>query len=243
MALLLIGCARLEGTTPDASDFSTLVGPSQVPADSQFVDTRPAADWQRGHLPGAIHVEWGAWTGWDYGGVAEAGAGLAAAGLRPDMPTVVYGDGRDDSDGYVAWGLRHLGMSDVRVLDGGIVGWLLAEGLLDAAVPSPAEFRPEVDDRVLADGLGTVIDVRTAEEFEAGHVEGAIHIDTSAWRDADAYAISADQVRADLADFPLDEELTVYCDTGVRAGMAWVMIVGVGYTDVRLDPDPTASSQ
>ena len=65
-----------------------------------------------------------------------------------------------------------------------------------------------------------MIDVRTDEEWNAGHIEGAIHIPLSEIeRDIENYEISK------------DEEILLYCRSGNRSGRAKVILDELGYTN------------
>ena len=66
-----------------------------------------------------------------------------------------------------------------------------------------------------------VIDVRSAEEFAGGHLDGAIHID---WDDTDALiaAIGGDKQRP----------VVFYCRSGNRAGKAITKLRLGGYTNI-----------
>ena len=66
-----------------------------------------------------------------------------------------------------------------------------------------------------------MIDVRTDEEWNAGYIEGAIHIPLSEIeRDIENYEISK------------DEEILLYCRSGNRSGRAKVILDELGYTNV-----------
>ncbi len=65
------------------------------------------------------------------------------------------------------------------------------------------------------------IDVRTAEEFSTGHVEGAINIPFDVIAN-DIGAISQDK----------NAEINLYCRSGGRAGKALRTLEGLGYTQV-----------
>ena len=67
----------------------------------------------------------------------------------------------------------------------------------------------------------TIVDVRTAEEYAAGHIPGAINVPLD--------SIGSTQPEA-LPD--LDAALIVYCRTGVRSLQASKALVAIGYTDV-----------
>jgi rhodanese-related sulfurtransferase len=62
-----------------------------------------------------------------------------------------------------------------------------------------------------------VLDVRTADEFAAGHVPGAVNI-------------SHDQLASRLAEVPKDKEVVLYCRSGRRAGLAADVLHANGYT-------------
>ena len=80
-----------------------------------------------------------------------------------------------------------------------------------AAAASPATIEPKaLSDRIAwADRSLVVLDVRTPEEFAAGHVPGAINI---------PHAELA--ARVTELDAARDSDIVVYCRTGRRAGEA-----------------------
>ena len=66
-----------------------------------------------------------------------------------------------------------------------------------------------------------VVDVRTPEEFDAGHLEGARNLDVSAPGFDDA-----------VAALPSDRPLVVYCQTGNRSSRAVQRMRELGVEDV-----------
>ncbi len=68
----------------------------------------------------------------------------------------------------------------------------------------------------------TLLDVRSDEEFQAGHVPGAINI---------SHKILSDQLSALPAD--KDQLVIVYCRSGRRAGIAEQILRDNGFTQVR----------
>ena len=74
---------------------------------------------------------------------------------------------------------------------------------------------------VLQDEKPTVIDVRTAGEYAAGHLPGAINIDVEAPGFADS-----------VSQLPKDESYFVYCRSGNRSGVATEQMVQLGFTDL-----------
>lgn len=62
-----------------------------------------------------------------------------------------------------------------------------------------------------------IIDVRTKEEYDSGHIVGAINI-------------PVDNISS--IDYSLDTKIIVYCQSGNRSVMAYKKLIGLGYTDV-----------
>lgn len=65
------------------------------------------------------------------------------------------------------------------------------------------------------------LDVRTAEEFAAGHVEGAVNIPHT-------------EVAARIGELqlPKDTDIALYCGSGRRAGIAIETLQQLGYTQL-----------
>jgi len=68
----------------------------------------------------------------------------------------------------------------------------------------------------------TIIDVRTPEEFAAGHLDGAVNID---WQGATFFD--------EIAQFDPSGAYIVYCKSGNRAGQALDALTDMGYTNLR----------
>lgn len=68
----------------------------------------------------------------------------------------------------------------------------------------------------------TVIDVRTPDEFAAGHLEGAVNLD-----------LEGGQFSTLIADLPKNEAYLVYCQSGRRSALAADTMVKAGFTNVR----------
>ena len=166
-----------------------------------------------------------------------------------DQPIVVY-CASGHRGAMVMAALRFLGWTDVRNLGGGTGAWVKAELALETGVPAApvAGTAPEVDATLLRDlnnflanlpdGFYTVkpadlntelaggaaltmIDVRSAEDFTAGHIEGAVNMPITA-------------VLADLTLLPAkDAPVVIYCASGHRGALALMALRMMGWTDVR----------
>jgi phage shock protein E len=64
-----------------------------------------------------------------------------------------------------------------------------------------------------------LLDVRSTEEFAAGHIQGAINI-------------PLDQLATRLAELPKTDTLIVYCRSGRRAGLAAAVLQQAGFKDL-----------
>jgi rhodanese-related sulfurtransferase len=115
-----------------------------------------------------------------------------------------------------------------RALQAGFALGLLA--LVFACAAEPSSVEDVAPEQVLAlaaapDGP-LLLDVRTPEEYEGGHVPGAVNI-------------PHDQVTGRLAELEpyRDRGVVVYCQSGRRAGMAAEALVEAGLPVRHLDGD------
>ncbi len=67
----------------------------------------------------------------------------------------------------------------------------------------------------------TFIDVRTDQEWEAGHLSGAVHLDITKIQ------------QGQMPNLPKDTPIALYCRTGHRAGLALPILQQNGFTNVR----------
>ena len=168
-----------------------------------------------------------------------------------DQPIVVY-CASGHRGALVMSALELLGYTNVKNLAGGLGAWKKAElpvetGTLPAAPTAGAA--PEVDAMRLADlttfltnlpeGFATVkaadfnveltgttapfiLDVRTADEYKAGFIDGAVNINIL-------------DVPANLAQLPADKNapIIVLCQSGHRGAIVMMYLQMSGYTNVR----------
>lgn len=74
-----------------------------------------------------------------------------------------------------------------------------------------------------ADTSAVVLDVRTTEEFQSGHINKANHIDV----------LQESAFRAAIAKLPLNKPYLLYCRSGKRSGTALAIMKEAGFTNVR----------
>ncbi|GGD07306.1 rhodanese-like domain-containing protein [Aquisalinus flavus] len=91
------------------------------------------------------------------------------------------------------------------------------------AEPRYIELMPTQAVEMIGKDTGlTVLDVRTAEEFAAGHLPGAINID-----------YHADDFARQLATLPENRPVLVYCRSGNRSGKTVPLLRDLGFADIR----------
>lgn len=136
--------------------------------------------------------------------------------------------------------LRTMGYTNVRNLAGGFNGWATAglpvegaapateesvfdlAGALDAYITSlPASFNgiraADLNALLAEDPEILLVDVRTADEFDEGHLAGAINVPLIELTD-----------HLDLLP-DLDQKMVIYCGSGHRSAMAMALLNLLGY--------------
>jgi 3-mercaptopyruvate sulfurtransferase SseA len=149
-----------------------------------------------------------------------------------DVPDpVAYGEGRGPGALHVDVSALETTVDGVpgQVADGATVAAVLAAAGLPAVRVTLPWMLEHLDDPNV-----TIVDVRSSNEHDAGHIPGALHHEWSEALDGDGRFRPADELAARYADVPLDTTVVTYCTTGVRASMGYLTLRWLGYDDVRL---------
>ncbi len=195
-AVLLLGCGQYVDGVPAAEwlvENADVVGDvvvSEVPDDAVVIDARPLEDYARGHPAGASSVHWSELGAldeqelWDALPPDQLAQLFSRRGIGTDDSVLVVGAGGADwgGDGAVYWALRYLGHPDVRVLNGGWSTWLALGLEVSDQTPDSesATFDLSIDESLYArsddvlDWQGNILDVRSEEEWLAGHIPDAV---------------------------------------------------------------------
>ena len=75
----------------------------------------------------------------------------------------------------------------------------------------------KVDFAALIDQGAIIVDVRSKQEFQSGHVKGSMNI-------------PLDQLGNNLSKLKKDKTIITVCASGMRSGMAKRMLISKGYT-------------
>jgi thiosulfate/3-mercaptopyruvate sulfurtransferase len=200
-----------------------------------------------GHLPGAhfvdLDTELAAPPGPGRHPLPDATtvtATFARLGITSaDTPVVVYDAANSMSAARAWWTFRYFGLTDVRVLDGGLAAWQSAGEQLTTDVPSsgvaggfvatPGHI-PVLDAEGAAAvaAKGVLLDARAPERFAgevepmdpvAGHIPGAVNAPTTANVDETGRFLPAADLRTRFTALGAtpDADVAVYCGSGVTA--------------------------
>jgi thiosulfate/3-mercaptopyruvate sulfurtransferase len=222
-------------------------------------DDRGRERYLAGHLPGAVFVD----LETELADPPEASRGrhplpsvqrlqavARAWGVRAGRPVVAY----DDSGGLAAarawWLLRWGGLTDVRLLDGGLGAWVRAGGVLEGGdvVPPPGDVvlsgggMPVMDADVAAalpGSGGVLLDARAAERYRgevepvdprAGHVPGATSAPTTGNLGGDGTFLPPGELAERFAALGVrpGAEVGVYCGSGVTAAHEVAALAAAG---------------
>jgi thiosulfate/3-mercaptopyruvate sulfurtransferase len=224
------------------------------------------AAYLQGHLPGAVYVsleqELSDHTRDGLGRhPLPTGAAIQAAarrwGIRQGQPVVVYDDWNRAGSCRAWWVLTAAGLTDVRILDGGLPGWTAAGGDLQTgpvqvpgggvAVHYPdlyAGARPTLTAAdVEASRVATLLDARAVERFRgevepvdpvAGHIPGARNLPSTSLLDADGRFLPHAELVALVQGLDL-ASAGVYCGSGVTASVVLAGLSTIG-VDAALFP-------
>jgi thiosulfate/3-mercaptopyruvate sulfurtransferase len=217
------------------------------------IDTRSEAEFGAGHLPGAVNFD-AASVRATVDGIAGQVADdatlsdvFSAGGVDLDTPVVVYGSEIETGAARVVWTLKYAGhRAPVYLLDGGFAAWSDAGRATESGTetPSATDFVVTPDAALRVDGAWvfdrlddsqvTLVDVRSDTEYAAGHVPGALSVDWTTNVGPEGLFLAAPELLA-LYDMPAESQtLVVYCVSGSRASVGWVVLRALGFDDVRI---------
>jgi hydroxyacylglutathione hydrolase len=167
------------------------------------LDTRATGAFKAGHIPGAIEVQ-----------LDGSFAPYVGAVLPPNDPVIVVaepGREREAMTRLIRVGYENI----VGWLEGGMAAWTAAGGeTATLAVLEPADLKA----RLAAGTAPRVLDVRTPGEWEAGHIEDAVHIPLA-------------ELNARLHELP-DAPLAVMCGSGYRSAIAASLLLRNGRREI-----------
>jgi len=226
-----------------------------------IIDTRPAEDYAKGHIPGATHFDL---FGLSLVDTREAPLNafmfmihhvLELRGVTNDKEVIFYENDSGMRAARGLWFLEFFGHPNVKMLDGGFKAWTAEGGAVtnEGTVPKATTFKIAAQRDVLATtddllhALGqkniAILDTRSEGEYLGTHVRaarggavpGAIHIEWTDNLDPAGKFKSNAELKAlyDKAGITADKEVISYCQGGYRAAHSYVALRLLGFPKVR----------
>jgi thiosulfate/3-mercaptopyruvate sulfurtransferase len=219
-------------------------------------DGRPA--YLAGHLPGAVYVSLEDELS-DHSVTGRgrhplpSGAVLQTAarrwGITADCPVIVYDDWNRAGSARARWVLTAAGLTDVRILDGGLSAWTAAGGTVETGAVIAVEgdvvlSQPDLytgaratlsAEQIAAGEVATLIDARAPERFSgavepidpvAGHIPGAVNLPSVSVLDDSGRFRPAAEIGALVTEAA--EPVGVYCGSGVTAAVVIAALDAAG---------------
>jgi hydroxyacylglutathione hydrolase len=197
-----------------AGDLSKLPDPASLPparveemqrAGAIVLDTRPAAQFGTGHIPGSLNIglggQFASWTG---------------ALIAPEKPIVLVTEDEDHVE-EARTRLARVGLENVAgYLGGGLLAWH------DSGRPVATTEQISVDElrhRLEAGAAGVVVDVRRPGEWQAGHIPQAKHLPLN----------NLEQCATEL---DREKPVTAICAGGYRSSIATSLLERQGFTRI-----------
>ena len=181
---------------------------------------------------------------------------LEDKGIGADTLVIAYDGGGDPFAARLVWLLKYLGHEKAVILNGGLAAWKEAGYPLSAAVPDveKATFQICVNPGILADYQhvshivshrgqpAALIDSREEKRYlgleepidhTAGRIPGALHKD---WTNCfqGAFFKTGSGQRERFGELDPDEEIIVYCGSGVTAAPNYFALKEAGFQKVKL---------
>lgn len=223
-----------------------------------ILDAREKAKYDEGHVPSARWVDHAAWAkSFGYGGEADSwGKRIRELGVGRETKVVVYDDNSNKDAARIWWLLRYWGVDDVRLLNGGWMGWRSGGNMTDKgeAVPVAVNFEAKARPYRLAtkeqllkslkDGGIQIVDARSEKEFcgvdkltnkRAGAIPGAKQLE---WVDLIDKNTKRFKSSAELkklfngAGIDLTKTTATHCQSGGRAAVLAFGLELMGARDV-----------
>ena len=170
-----------------------------------ILDTRHKGAFAASHIADAINIPYGSnlptWAGWV---------------LPYDRPILLVVEQPSQLEEIITHLIR-IGFDDVQgYLEGGMDAWETAGlPLVTLSTLSVHDLKQRLDQKQKM----TVLDVRTESEWNAGHIDGAVHI-------------HGGKLQEHFGEVPRDRPVAVVCGSGYRASIAASFLQRNGYEHV-----------
>ncbi|MBE1445234.1 sulfurtransferase [Paenibacillus sp. OAS669] len=183
---------------------------------------------------------------------------FGSLGIDTSSTVVVYEDVNGPAASRLWWVLQYIGVEDVRILDGGFQAWA-EDGLpvsTEKPLPEARVLIPAVKEDWIVDvhtvkavvqgeKNGRLIDSRDRNQYlgiespfdpVAGHIPGAVNYFWKDGLEARGTWKSSEELEQRFSGLSKEEELIVYCGSGISATPNVLALKEAGFKNVRLYP-------
>lgn len=272
ISLIIIACGKKETFNENQLNHHVLIEVDELKhiydqPNIKIIDFRKKEEYLNGHIEGALHI----WRtdienpSFPYNGVMADKSQIellfSELGINNNDTLIVYDDiGLCDAS-RLWWLLQNYDFENVKLLHGGLNGWIKQNGVVSKDVPkndksnfklaenSSMKYYVSKDDVLNNLNNSTrLLDTRTPDEFfairqkngahKAGRLPNSINID---WAHAINYNTDKRLKSIDSLEYvfknlnvPKDHPIIVYCHSGVRsAHTTFVLTQLLGYNNVK----------
>lgn len=255
-ALTAAGCAAYDFTQTGQYIVTSKEALKLAGEDAVLVDVRPVEEYQAGHVAGAVNIPMSSLVvNEPYSNMlpdaAQVAQVMGAAGITENDLLLVYDDASNMQAARVEWTLNMYNNFNVRVVSGGCSALTKAGATFDTTpVQLPAaEYTAGDRQKTLIVSLDyikmlldtpeqntVIIDTRSNEEFAAGTIPGAVHIEYVSNNYASGQYKSPQDIQSTYIGKGIlpEMKLIVFCKTSVRAAQTYTALKDAGYQDVRV---------
>ncbi|MDE1861325.1 MAG: sulfurtransferase [Thaumarchaeota archaeon] len=222
-----------------------------------IVDCRPYKEYEGGHVPGAVNVDF-----FQYHWIDTTKEGLKAfekqmqtlfsfMGVTSKATVVFYEEVSGMGAARGVWLLRSFSHENAFMLNGGFGKWkslgLPVETRTNGFKPS--KFSGKIDAKMLVGfehvrkrlGKAVLVDTRTKDEYEGrvaraarkGRIPGAVNIDWTLNINEDGTMKTVQELEK-LYKFQKEDEIITYCQGGYRAANSFVALKLLGFKNIKV---------
>lgn len=174
-----------------------------IGTDHCIVDVRAKESFAAAHIPSSINIPLAStlpnWAGWV---------------LSYDVPMVLVADSAADIRNATCH-LQRIGLDQlVGCLDSGLGDWQAqARAVASIELATPQELAGQL---TTSGTKPTLLDVRTAAEFNGGHIDGAVHVPIG-------------QLETRMDEFAKDAPIQIVCGSGYRGSIGASLLARAGF--------------
>jgi thiosulfate/3-mercaptopyruvate sulfurtransferase len=262
LALLLIPAAAVKNGEAYPRP-ELLIEPAQLAKldagkDVRMLDARGHAKYKEGHVPGAVWVDAVTWarTFASHQDQDKWAKLIGDLGIDLGKHIVIYDDASAKDAARIWWILKYWGVRDVKLLNGGWVGWKDSHGKMEAdevkvtatlpklkAEKGRLATKDQLVETIKSKAL-QIVDARSSDEFcgrqetakRNGAIPGAVHQE---WTDAIDKKTQRFKSAGELIELfkqnqiDLARPTVTYCQSGGRAAVLAFTLELMGVKDVK----------